>query len=61
MVHFVQERTGFPVADDLFFFRIPFQRTAKRIGDVAQVAGRDGAVRRFRRADGRLAALHAFK
>ena len=61
MVHLVEQRVGLLVANALFFFWIPFQRAAKRVGDVAQVAGCDGAVRRFRRADGRLAALHAFK
>ena len=61
MVHFIEQSAGLVVVDDLLFFRIPFQRPAKRVGDVAQVARRDGTVRRFRRADCRLAALHAFK
>ncbi len=61
MVHFVEQSAGFVVVGDLLFFRIPFQRPAKRIGDVAQVARRDGAVRCLRRADGRLSALHALE
>ena len=55
MVHLGKQRLGLAVADDLLSFRIPIHRTAKRLRDVAKVAGGNGPMRRLRRANRRLA------
>ena len=39
VVHLVEQCVGFRVTDDLLVFRIPFQRTPKRLRDIAQVVG----------------------
>ena len=59
MVHLGKQRLGFAVADELLSFRIPIQRTAKRLRDVAKMAGGDGPMCRLRRANRRLAAPDA--
>ena len=47
-----EHQAGFGIADDLFFFRIPFQRiTMQSHGDVPQMTNCDRTMRDFGRRD----------
>ena len=57
----MKQCVGLFVADDLLRLRVPLQRATEGVGNVAEVAGGDGAVRGFRGANGLLAALHTIE
>src|SRR5688572_5366522 len=56
-----EQLAGFLVADDDFFFRVPFDLALDEHGNKTQVAGNERTMRRFDGGDRWLAGLHAIQ
>ena len=59
MVHLGEEFLRFVVADNFLLLRVPLERSAKGVGNVAEMSRGDGPVSSLGGADGFLPALNA--
>src|SRR5712671_6239736 len=57
----VEPTSGFGIADDLFLHRVPLERTFEPVGNVAEMAERDGPMPNFDVAKRPLPRAHAMQ